>query len=382
MQNTLKINHAGTMKNYIVLIFFVLFMTPLKAELINPFSETDLNLGVGVRGSESDQKTLWASTECPYDLLKPVTQDLIIGSKYDQSDATKSTLISGPIEGSEINEAIKRFSGTIVKFSDYAILARSPEKRITAIKCMQDNLKNWAKAGAMVDVEASKQGQAVRKWFLASISSSILKVQAAYPQVKVPGEIRYWIKSMGFEVFRYYDERFKSQTKWFNNHDHWAAFSVGLAAIIGQDPEHMDWVKRVFDYSLSLAKTESNTGGLYFDNEVGRGQLGAEYMNFSMVPLVFMADYLRVNDMLSYDAWKKVQLLAQFTRDITLHPERLSLDLPTQKAVASHRMVWLLPYRRLVKKLGAMNYDAETLLSEVNTSGSASVGGTIEPFYR
>lgn len=368
-------------KHFVALVScFLLAVTNnyASADLVNPF-----NVGVPDELVQYGSKVTYVTNfGCPYDLIKPVTQDLIIGSKYEQSDSTKSTLKTDGVTGSEIKNAVNNFLENISKYSDYAIFASSEKRRIVALKCIVDNLENWASAGALVDVETTGNGEAVRKWLLASVSSSILKLQSVYPNLKLSDNIKGWLSDMSMNVYDYYNTRYLSRTKWFNNHDNWAAFSVALASIITNNDKGIIWAKEIFEYSLSLAKEEKNTGNLYFEIEVGRGYLGAEYMNFSMIPLIFMADCLRINGLLSKSDWEKLQLLARFTKDITLHPEKLSLNLEEQKKVGKHMTIWILPYKRLMDNLGVDSYASKIVSSELDTTGTYSlVGGNLKVFY-
>lgn len=91
----------------------------------------------------ADYRTLSCSKEVP----APYTGSLQLQSKYDQRDASKSTLRSSPDANSEqIGKQVKQFIGGLIYASKRFQRAKNPQEANMALACQDQWLERWAQA--------------------------------------------------------------------------------------------------------------------------------------------------------------------------------------------------------------------------------------------
>ena len=320
---------------------------------------------------------------CPKPPPEAYTDALKIESKYDQSDATKSRLkAKQDPKTQQIKKRIDSYTKGLVKLSDY-FYSESEKKQMLAATCMHSWLSEWAAADALLTDDVSKTGQAVRKWALASINSTVIKSSVISKGNFVVNDLeKAWIGKLAEKVIEYYDVRLKTNFKYFNNHDHWAAWSVFSAGYITKNREYQDWAYQSFNKSMSLAKTGYKGQFAYFPIEIARSKLAVNYTHFSLTPLVLLEHYLPKT---GYDvSAKQSETMAQlvsFAVVSTLSPEKFDgLISQQQVKVERHKLSWLIPYLSthkdhvLARKL-YQKYDGKV-------DGYSLIGGRVETLYK
>ena len=178
-------------------------------------------------------------------------------------------------------QAIDRYEDGLTRMSDQYVASKPADPRPAA--CVLDWLTSWAKADAMLG-EASQQGGYVRKWGLAPVSASYLKIRdepTLDPAKKQA--VEQWVARWA-RVVRddYTPTKLESRR---NNHVYWAAWSVGLAAVVLDD-------RALFDWSMDKARlglgqiTPEGTLPL----EMARKTRAYHYHAFAAAPLVMTAE--------------------------------------------------------------------------------------------
>ncbi len=338
-------------------------------ELRNPF-----DLGLPIFKGKS-------KLYCPQkNLYKPVLKELIIDGKYDKNDPTHSKPNPKPIRGLKTQNDIANFAKKLSRFSDIALdETKKPKVRYRAYACFKQNLHNWAKEEALLNVKANSQGQAIRKWFLGSLSAVSLKMIANSDFVL--GEVeKKWLDDIAHEVKKHYHKRYTKRVVYFNNHDHWAIYAVGLNAILQNRKEDLLWVREVFDFALTRTKEDESSKTLYLPRETRRGHLGVVYMNFSLTPLLFTAHFLHQNSMLDKPRWEKLRKIAHFTHILNTNPQKLSLRFEqAQKKAKIQSQFWILPYLILTKKFQTPKQISQKFSTKKK---NWRIGGDIQRFYR
>ncbi|CAD5107302.1 alginate lyase family protein [Zestomonas carbonaria] len=312
------------------------------------------------------------------------TGPLQIDSKYDQSDQSKSTLSARP--ASEASQRAYRSAGeytkTLVSFADYYLRAETPGHASMALACIDQWLQAWAEPGALTSRDASKTGIAVRKWSLAAIAAVILKTQAlSHGQLQLSHEQRQWLDDLASLVVDDYAPRLEPGFRYFNNHDYWAAWALAATAMILDQPRYLDLGEKIMRRALEQITPGADGQYAYLPNELARGKLAANYTHYALVPLVLLADALRVNGArLSADDERRLALLANFAATSVLAPQRLTeLNGQRQSPVEPYKMAWLIPFlshspeHELARRL----YRAE----DGAVDGYSQIGGRIAPFY-
>jgi poly(beta-D-mannuronate) lyase len=177
--------------------------------------------------------------------------------------------------------AIVQFENGVTNTSDRYVASKPADRQPAA--CVLDWLAEWANAGAMLG-EASQQGGYVRKWGLAPVSASYLKMRdepgldAAKKQA-----VERWIGRWARIVRDDYNPTKLESRR--NNHVYWAAWSVGLAAVVIDDRALFDWSMEKARIGLRQVTPEGT-----LPLEMDRKARAYHYHVFSAAPLVLSAE--------------------------------------------------------------------------------------------
>jgi poly(beta-D-mannuronate) lyase len=174
------------------------------------------------------------------------------------------------------------FERTMVGLSDRYIATARPNPGIAA--CVLDGLSRWAKADAYLG-EVSQQGGFVRKWSLGTISLAYLKIRHAAGLGRAKKRsVERWIDKWASLVRDDYSTHLHRSSR-NNNHAYWAAWSVGLAAIVLDRRDLFDWM--IARYRAAIRAIDSD-GTLPL--ELKRGAKALHYHVFSTQALVLIAE--------------------------------------------------------------------------------------------
>jgi poly(beta-D-mannuronate) lyase len=323
------------------------------------------------------------SITCPKQVPPPYSGPLLIDSKYDQSDASKSTLSGTQSRQSrEIYARLGEYNRRLVQFADYYLMAEHPQQAAAGLACLDQWLQAWAVAGALQSREASKTGIAARKWSLAAIASTLLKTQAlSGGQPQLSPEQRQWLQRLAEQVIEEYSPRQQPGFAYFNNHDYWAGWAVAATGMLLDRPDYIAWGERIFRQALEQISPSAHGDYAYLPNELARGRLAANYTHYALVPLMLLAESSHSNGPgLSAADSAKLQQLANFAVRSVLAADRLpELDGQAQEAVPAHKMTWLLPFlsRYPEHVLARQLYQAE----DPRVDAYSQIGGRIKPLY-
>ena len=344
-----------------------------QAQSIWPSRPTPLSAQIG------DYRQL----QCPKKVAEPYTGPLQIDSKYDQSDASRSTLSNKvSARSKETHARIAEFTQRLAQFADYYLQAKNAKQAGTALACIDQWLQAWAEAGALESRDTSKTGMAARKWALAAISSTLLKTQAVSGgQPQLSSEQKQWLQRLAELLMADYAPRLAADFAYFNNHDYWAGWAMAATGMLLDRDDYIAWGERNFRRALGQISVSANGDYAYLPNELGRGRLAANYTHYALVPLVLLADSAQLNGPgLSQADQLKLQQLANFAVLSVLDERSLSeLRGQPQHPVPPYKMTWLLPFlsqypqhalvRRLYVDVG------------VAADGYSQLGGQLAPLY-
>lgn len=323
-------------------------------------------------------KTLQCSTAPP----EPFTDALLIESKYDQTDSTKSTLVTTSESSKEIGSYIKSYiKGLLTASKSYRKTTKTVQAN-TALACLSDWLEEWAQGDALLNPEATKTGIAARKWALAAISAIILNTQGySNGKFELTTEQKSWLKKLAEQVIAEYEPRRAANfTGYFNNHDYWAGWAVSSTGMALNNRELLIWGHTSLQMALQQVVVSSDGQYAWLPYEVERGNLAAEYSNYAMIPLMLLANTARANDLeLSDEELTKLQLLGNFTALTVLKPTSLQQLTETQSTVKPYKMIWVIPFIDEYPN----NSLAKQLYSQDPTGidNYSQVSGSIKAFY-
>ena len=327
----------------------------------------------------ADYRTLQCTKEAP----PPYTASLRMQSKYDQRDASKSTLRSRPDADTEAaSKQVKQFIGGLIFASKRFQRAKTPQEANMALACQDQWLERWAQAGALLNPDASSTGMAARKWAVAAMASTLLLTQAASNgQVQLSPAQKHWFEQLGELIIREYQPRQAASFTWFNNHDYWAAWAVAATGMLVQRDDFIRWADGNLRRGLQQAVHSADGSYAYLPLEVARARLAATYSQYALVPLVLLAESARANGL----PWGEqdqhtLELLGNFAARTVLDPGPLpELMGQAQAEVAPYKLAWLIPFlhRAPNNRLARQLYEHE----DGNVDNYSQIGGPLKPFY-
>ncbi|MFF7109001.1 polysaccharide lyase [Pseudomonas sichuanensis] len=327
----------------------------------------------------ADYRTLQCSKEAP----SPYTGTLRLQSKYDQRDASKSTLRSSPDADSErIGKQVKQFIGGLIYAGKRFQNAKKPQDANMALACQDQWLQRWAEAGALLNPDASSTGMAARKWALAAMAGAVLLTQSASDgKVQLNEVQKTWFTRLGERVIAEYDPRRDAPGVYFNNHDYWAAWAVAATGMLVGRDDFIQWADGNLRRGLAQAVRASDASYAYLPLEVARSKLASNYSQYALVPLVLLAESARANGLpWSAEDQQTLDLLANFAARSVLDPHDLpELKGQAQEDVAPYKMAWLIPFlaREPGHRLARQLYDSE----DGEVDNYSQLGGPLKPVY-
>jgi len=222
-----------------------------------------------------------------------------------------------------------------------------------AAACVMQVLETQAVANAMTGSMSSNQANYVQNWTLGALAISYLKVRAAGPTLGATPEqmhaVQGWMKTVGEQVERWFDERrAKGTTDSQNNHYYWAGFSVMAAGIAANDQRLFDWGVGTFKDGVGRVASDGT-----LPLEMARGQRALHYHLFALAPLVTMAELGAANeqDLYSYDHNKLHLLVSRSMAGLVDNhyfaaKAGTAQDTPENGKIKSEDVVWVTPYVR------------------------------------
>ncbi|MFN3579181.1 MAG: alginate lyase family protein [Pseudomonas sp.] len=322
----------------------------------------------------------YRAVSCPQAPPEPYTGHLQLDSKYDQSDASKTTLTDLSRDTQRIRDQVDAYHHGLNEGISRFERANSPAEVNLALGCLHTWLESWARDGALLSSNISGTGRAVRKWSLAAISSRVLKLQAlTNKRYSVTAVQRNWLQQLSQAVMYDYGPRQTLEFDWFNNHDYWAAWAITATGMVLDRNDYLHWSARTF--VLALQQMEPGAGGYrYLPLEMARDNLAVDYHHYALVPLVLMAQTAEANGRkLTRDEWLRLGELVNLAALGVLREGSVSELTSSQDRVSSHKMVWLLPFLSMQPRHALALELYSQVGSEVGYYGQ--VGGDLRPFY-
>ena len=274
------------------------------------------------------------------------TGHLLLDSKYDQDDASKSSLTKISPATMQIRDYITSYHSGLLKIIGYYEKARTKSDVNQSLACLDEWLDTWAHSDALLSREVTSTGRAARKWSLAAISSGILKVQALSNELYTPSSISMkWISKLTNQVIEDYTPRQNLTYAWFNNHDYWAAWAVASSGMLLQRDDYLGWANKTLRLAIKQLEPSHNGRYLHFPLESARGRLATDYTHYALVPLSFLVQGMSVNRMPLTEVEKmRFSQYADFAVHAYLYPDSLAELDSGQVQPAAHKLIWILPF--------------------------------------
>jgi poly(beta-D-mannuronate) lyase len=230
------------------------------------------------------------------------TKSLTPPSKYQQNLETKDRLNDKNAKiYQEVTQPIRIFTKHLVALVNDIVVA---EENHVLSACYIYHLKNWASHNALLTKDTNNTGMAVRKWALASIAASYARLELQHAiDITSQGQIELWLSMLAAQVIDDYRNR---PARLRNNHDYWAAWAVINVAVITNNRQYYAWAHKQWIEAM----TDIDSRG-FLAHELQRGTRVREYHNFAAMPLVGLAAFIKVNELVNNktSAWMAYERL-------------------------------------------------------------------------
>ncbi len=280
--------------------------------------------------------------ECP-EVPTPFRQALDFPSKYEGSGKARDEL------NADADDRYKQAIAPITTFEIGVATVSSGYMRqgdSEELNCVLTWLDQWATSEALLGKSTTHTGKSVRKWSLASISSSYLRLQRSRSNPlkgheEQQAHIERWLKAIASQVI--VEWPLDTPLKKVNNHFYWAAWSLVATGVAIND-------RSMFNHGMAiyrLFERQVTQDGL-LPNELARKSRALEYHAYALSPLAMIATFAIANgEAIEVGPQSPLGKLANTVFDGLTSPPRFA-DLvaskqETSKSVASN-YGWLEPY--------------------------------------
>lgn len=235
---------------------------------------------------QSNQRT---SSDCE-NAPEPFTGALNFPSKYEGSGSSRDELnVDAERRYKDATSSISSFEMGIASLSSRYIQRGSDAD----VGCVLSWLDDWAEHGALLGKAETHTGKSVRKWALAAISTSYLRLQQSRsaPLEKHAGErnrIEAWLRAIAVKVAAEWPV--DAPINKINNHFYWAAWSLVSTGTVLND-------RAMFNQGLEIYRIferQITADGL-LPNEVGRRSRALGYHAYALAPLAMIATFAVAN---------------------------------------------------------------------------------------
>lgn len=235
----------------------------------------------------SNQRTSSGCDSAP----RPFTGALNFPSKYEGSGSSRDELnVDAERRYKDATSSISSFEMGIASLTSRSIRHGSDAD----VDCVLSWLGEWAEHGALLGKAQTHTGKSVRKWALAAISTSYLRLQqSTSAPLKKHGDernrIEAWLRAIAVKVAAEWPV--DAPINKINNHFYWAAWSLVSTGTVLNDRAMFNQgfeIYRIFERQI----TED---GL-LPNEVGRRSRALGYHAYALAPLAMIAAFAVAND--------------------------------------------------------------------------------------
>lgn len=271
---------------------------------------------------------------------------------------------------------IKRYEQKIEKW--LSSITEGQEDAPNSLRCMIQWLYDWAREDSLLKGEANFQGEANRKWALATIASS-------YGQIKNIKNINRekiktidaWLKRLGQQVIRDYNVNPESKSR-NNNHMFWSAWAVLITGIAIDDRDFYNWSMKHFKRAMHHMNKDGT-----LPLELFREKKAFNYHMFAGGPLVMMAEAFTVNgdNMYHYnnDAMHRfvALIITELQNGQALITDKTGKKQDLKGTITVGQLAWLEVYNARFP-----NKDIEAYMKDFRPAKQRRLGGNLTDAFR
>ncbi len=340
MQKTIEFERFNLSKKVVFIIFVagiaVLWGgTSLKAQdsLISPYR--------AIVPSVDDKDITPAMFRCP--IPPRVITHLLFESIYTSKDDGSSIVDPAAQKKYKADTILLRTFEN--RLSQMVMMAEAnPVKNRAYGECALRWLNHWAQGDAMLG-KANAQGQAVRKWSLATFSALYIQIQDNnyLPDLELHS-ITKWLHTLAVRVKDDYSQNIDAKSRQ-NNHLYWAAWAVMITAIVTNDHDLFDWSTDQYKFAVMQIGKDGT-----LPLEMARMGKAFNYHVFAVAPLIMMAETAQKNnvDLYKYNhaALKRLvdRILTELETNQAYMMEKTQRTQNLDGTLTPGQMAWMEPY--------------------------------------
>ena len=200
-------------------------------------------------------------------------------------------------KGSRVDHAIRKANDLTTKpvtdflrattaMADNALRSRDPVRASEHATCALTWMQNWAEGRALTGAmtapggELSKQGEHHRKWTLAGLALTYLKLKP-FTTAGHRAAIEPWLKAMADDARALFDDAGVKR----NNHWYWLGLGTGAVGLATGSEPHWKTAAAIFQDAMGDVSPDGT-----LPMELARGSQALSYHAFAVTPLVVLAE--------------------------------------------------------------------------------------------
>lgn len=245
------------------------------------------------------------------------------------------------------------------------------------INCAIEWLAYWAEENAFLNVEISPQGQAVRKWSLASLSNAYSHIQNTnWISASEKRKIESWLHNLAKQVMRDYRPD-KTRVSRNNNHQYWSAWSVMITGVITNDRKLYKWGIQNYKKAMQVMNKDGS-----LPLELARQSKAFHYHIFATAPLIMIAETAKVNgyNLYKYKQSRLSKLVDLILNDLDNNQKTITTKTNTPqnltRTITAGQLAWLVIYNENYQDLRAQNW-----IKNLSPMKQRRIGGNLSALY-
>ncbi len=313
-------------------------------------------------------------TKCPE--APPAVHDLEYTSVYtDKSDGVSKVDKKAQKKYRGEVADIRHYETRLYKWLDNAFDKKADETNQTT--CIMNWLSYWADNNSLLDGNTNFQGEAVRKWTLASLSSLYLQIKNINgldnSQKK---RVERWLDRIASQVVSDYEQYPDSKSR-NNNHMYWAAWAVMVTGIATNKNDFYKWGLEQYKQAIDDIEDDGT-----LPLETFRQSKAFLYHSFAAAPLVMMAETATRNgrNMYDYNDGKIHKLVALITNELdngqSYLKQKTGKKQDVKDSITSSHLAWMEVYNARFH-----NPDIERWLAKLRPMIQRRIGGNMTALY-
>jgi poly(beta-D-mannuronate) lyase len=309
----------------------------------------------------------------------PPVVSLAVFSRYDQTDATKSTIDEEAEAAYQAAmEPVRAFAEAVTAAATKYV--ESSGRRGESAACVVSFLAAWAEADALADLSTRQSVLSTTRIIAGTAIAWRIVKDTPWVDARDRTRIDAWFARLSDDIRPHYSADGGRRLSDRQNHRYWAGFAMAAIGVATGDRSDLDW--GVESYRIGVCQVRPD-GVLPL--ELARGKRARDYHIHATAPLVMIAELAEANGIDAYGICDgAIHRLVAFDLAAIADPSAIEamtgerqLKIPTRDgAVRGDRVAWLAPYlARFPEHRDAVTFPLPERMT------SSNLGGNLAAYY-